>query len=824
MKQPIIHLLENQIKIINLHNDMKILQPDIAFIFIGGFYLSMSLIHFVLFLYNRHRKANLVYSIGIFIAFINYALIPLRTYPTYNNDYEKVNILLSTATNGALLFFISYYLFSSKMQGMKSLVRKLAWVYVTCFLFLIILDYENNLFNLMSYGLKALVFGVVVTICVIGLIKRIPYFPFIVMAAVLLIATEVMLAVDLFDLWDKQYPFVRVLLIIIGYTSPYFAYTAYISIDFANTSKQLVKEHIMNERLTREKYEQEIANRKFLEAQNAELEKNVEERTHEIFKQKEEIEIQSEKIKELDKIKSRFFANISHEFRTPLTLILGPIKKKLLETNEPHEQRELRTIFQNANRLLQLVNQLLDLTKIESGTLTLHARRTDLISFVKIMTDAFQSMAEIKNIQLRIESQAQKIDVYVDREKLDKIINNLLSNSFKFTPPGGQVIIFVKAFEPNEFFKKGFAEIQVKDNGIGIEAAHVDKIFDRFYQADNSATRNFEGTGIGLALTKELVEMHSGTIQVKSELGLGSKFTIQLPLGSGHFNSEVILLEDEFQDNGIAHGLLTTFDLPGGIQNNKHQTILIVEDNEDLRKYIRENLQSHYNVLEAKDGEEGCEIAFTEIPDLIVSDIMMPKMDGIQLCKKLKNDEKTSHIPIVILTAKADSQSKIAGLDIGADDYIPKPFELEELTTRIRNLIENRIRLQEKFTRQMALKPKEIKVESMDDKFIRRITEIIDQHIADSSLGVEKFAREAGMSVAQLYRKINALTGFTPNLIRDMRLQHASNLLRKKAGNIADAAYQSGFNNMSYFSKCFKDKFGRTPSDYIKDETMLDRE
>ncbi len=800
---------------------MKILQPEIAFIFIGGFFLAMSLIHFVLFMYNRHRKANLVYSCGIFIAFINYALIPVNGDANFNNDFEKVNILLSTATNGALLYFISYYLFSSKMPGMKSIIRKLAWVYVTGFIFLLVLDYESTYFNIFNYGLKTMVYGIATIVCAIGLAKKIPYFPLIVLAAVLLIATEVVMAVDLFNLWNQHYPPIRVLLIIIGYTSPYFAYTAYISIDFASTSKQLVREHIMNERLTREKYEQEIATRKFLELQNIELEKNVEERTREIFKQKEEIEIQSEKIKELDKIKSRFFANISHEFRTPLTLILGPIKKKLLESNEPNEQRELKTIFQNANRLLQLVNQLLDLTKIESGTLTIHARRTELNRFVKTISDAFQSMATLKNLQLKIENPTEEIELYVDREKLDKIVNNLLSNAFKFTPTGGQVSIKVKSFPPNERFKSGYAEIQVKDNGIGIQPEHLDKIFDRFYQEDNSATRNFEGTGIGLSLTQELVELHQGAILVKSEPGLGSQFIVLLQLGTDHFSPEALILDDESENKEIIQELLTTFDHGNGIQSGKRHSILLVEDNEDLRSYLKEILHSTYEIVEARDGEAGCEIALREVPDLIITDIMMPRIDGMQLCKKLKNDEKTSHIPIIMLTAKVDIKSKIDGLDLGADDYIAKPFDVDELQARVRGMIENRKRVQEKFTRQMLLKPKEVSIETMDEKFIRRITEIIDQHINNTSFGIELFAREAGMSVAQLYRKINALTGFTPNdLIRDMRLQHACNLLKKKVGNIADAAYQSGFNNMSYFSKCFKEKFGRTPSEFLKEEAM----
>ncbi len=799
---------------------MKVLQPDIAFIFIGGFFLAMSLIHFVLFMYNRHRKANLVYSLGIFMAFINYALIPISTDPNYNYDYEKANVILSAASDGALLYFIAYYLFASKMPGMKLLVKRLAWVYVACFFALLILNYGSPVFTAINYGLKILVYCLALSICVIGLVKRISYFPFIVIAALLLIGTEAFLAADLFGIWNGLYPPLRVLFIIIGYTSPYFAYTAYISIDFAETSKQLVKEHATNERLTREKYQQEIATRKLLEAQNLELERNVEERTREIYNQKKELEEQSEKIKELDKVKSRFFANISHEFRTPLTLILGPVKRRLSLTEDASEQRDLKSVFQNANRLLQLVNQLLDLTKIESGLLTLHVRRTDLNSFVKFMADAFRSMAELKGVQLTVNLCPHKVEVFVDREKLDKIINNLLSNAFKFIQSDGIVSVGIEVCNPSANYPDGHVEIHVSDSGIGIEPEHLTRIFDRFYQVDNSSTRKFEGTGIGLALTRELVELHKGSIHVTSEIGRGSKFTVELPLGTSHFGQEVIVLDDQLGDEIISDGALPS--VANAVNDGiKRDTILIIEDNAELRTYVKDNFREHYHLLEAKDGKEGLVVAYREIPDLIISDVMMPLMDGFQVCKSLKEDERTSHVPIILLTARADSKSKIDGLDTGADDYIAKPFDMDELKARVRNLIENRKLLQEKWAKQILLKPREVAVESMDDKFVRKATEIVEQHIPDSSFSVEVFAREIGMSLAQLYRKISALTGFTPNdLIRNMRLQYASELLRQRAGNVADIAYQSGFNNLSYFSKCFREKFGCSPSEFVKKENL----
>jgi signal transduction histidine kinase/AraC-like DNA-binding protein/AmiR/NasT family two-component response regulator len=569
----------------------------------------------------------------------------------------------------------------------------------------------------------------------------------------------------------------------------------------------------MNERLSRAKYEQELITRKVIEAQKMELEQKVDERTREISSQKKEIEEQSEKIRELDRIKSRFFANISHEFRTPLTLIQGPIKKRLAEATDPGDIREFTVIHQNTNRLLKLVNQLLDLTKLESGALALKITETELITFLKPLVESFQSLAEVKMVNFNFEYQALAIPISLDTEKVEKIINNLLSNAFKFTPAGGTVAVTVHSRKATDKFPEGFAEIQVTDTGIGIASEHLPKIFNRFYQVDNSQTREYEGTGIGLAITKEFAGLLHGEIDVKSELGSGTTFTLRLPLGHSVYGTTPIMDALENIEVTAEEQEETVFETSPGY--NAKETILIIEDNLDLRYYIRDNMPERYLVIEAADGAQGLALAMEKIPDLIISDVMMPKRDGLEVCREIKSDERTSHIPVILLTAKTDMQDKLEGLNTGADDYIPKPFDITELIVRSRNLIDNRKKLREKFATKMELKPKEITIQSLDDRFLQKVLSIAEEHINDSLFGVEQFSKEAGMSVAQLYRKLNALTGYTPNdFMRHMRLQRAADLFRQKAGHVADVAYQVGFNNLSYFAKCFKEKFGVSPSQF----------
>lgn len=504
---------------------------------------------------------------------------------------------------------------------------------------------------------------------------------------------------------------------------------------------------------------------------------------------------------EVDQLKSRFFTNISHEFRTPLSLIIGPLERMHSTGNLQASQTDVTVMHKNAYNLLTLVNELLDLSRIDAGLMTLRLASVDLHELITNITSQFASIAISRQIKLAVELNIRS-KIAADPDKLTKVINNLLANAFKFTPSGG--IIEVRVNEDNDQ-----VIIVVKDSGVGIAAKNLDKIFDRFYQVDDSATRQHEGSGIGLALARELVELHGGTIGVKSVLGEGTMFTVVLKRGNpDELPSATTQVATPVQMNDT-HIQTDEYSKVAG-----QDIVLVVEDNNDLRKFIKRCLDEQYTVIEAEDGSAGWELATEHIPALILSDLMMPGVDGLTLCDKIKHDERTSHIPFVLLTAKAEVEARIKGYETGADDYVSKPFNPTELHSRINNLINGRKLLQAKFSRAIELRPSHIKTESLDERFLKKIMSIVETNMANSAFGVADFAKEASLSTTQLYRKLHALTGFTPNeFIRHIRLHRAKELLEQKAGNVSEVAYQVGFNNLSYFSKVFKEKFLVSPSD-----------
>ncbi len=536
--------------------------------------------------------------------------------------------------------------------------------------------------------------------------------------------------------------------------------------------------------------------------------------------------MEAEKLKELDHLKSRFFANISHEFRTPLTLILGPLHDALAKISDGALAQQLQTAQRNGQRLLRLINQLLDLSKLDAGAMELKAGRANIIAFLKGIFFSFESLAAQKQLTLQFQSDYEDLEVYFEAEKLEQVFYNLISNALKFTPAEahGKITVTVarsqisllKKLPPNT----ECVQITIEDNGIGIAAERLPHVFDRFYQADNTHTREQEGTGIGLALAKEMVELHYGEIAARSEAELGTTFTVTLPLGRAHLGDariedrglKIEARESRIEDRASGEVQQTT--------NKEQRTtdqelILLVEDNADMQAYIREHLSEDYHVQEAANGVEGVAQALAEIPDLIISDLMMPRMDGNALCKKLKTDERTSHIPIILLTAKASRESKIEGLETGADDYLTKPFDAQELRVRVRNLIAQRRQLRERYTRELILKPSEIAVTPLDEKFLHRVKAAVEKHLGEEEFSVEDLAREAGMSRVQLHRKLKALTNqAASDFILSMRLQRAADLLKQNAGTIAEIAYMTGFNTPNYFAKCFRKQFGCTPSEW----------
>ena len=563
---------------------------------------------------------------------------------------------------------------------------------------------------------------------------------------------------------------------------------------------------------------------------------------------KNQVKLDAVKLKEreeMDKMKSRFFANISHEFRTPLTLISGPIDKILSKHSDEETVKQGSVIKKSANRLLGLINQLLDLSKLEAGKLELKASNSNIVSFIKGITMSFESAAERKDITLKVKAEKEEIELYFDKEKMTKIMANLLSNAFKFTPEGGEITVSLSLIPSpsgrgmSKGQGEGSVQITVFDTGIGISEEELPKLFDRFYQVDSSQTREHEGTGIGLALTKELVELHHGTISVESKLGSWTEFTVTLLVGSKHLKDEEIInepviltplergknLSEKFVDdiNLVDSSRQKVGQASQAPQNDNEinedkNIILVVEDNRDVREFIKDSLGKEFQIEEASNGEQGVRKAEQIIPDLIISDIMMPKMDGNEFTRRIKNDERTSHIPVILLTAKSEQQSRLEGLETGADDYLTKPFDTKELLIRINNLIAIRQNLQKKFSGGRIIPRKdEKKLSRIDEKFLNKVFEISEKHLPEEEFSIEEFSNEAGMSRSQLHRKIKALTGKSPSLyLRSVRLTKAKKMIEEKAGNISEIAYTVGFSSPIYFSRCFKDEFGYPPSDLVK--------
>lgn len=556
-------------------------------------------------------------------------------------------------------------------------------------------------------------------------------------------------------------------------------------------------------------------------------------------------EVESKKLKELDKMKSRFFANISHEFRTPLTLIMRPIKKVLSKIEDPQHKKDLDVAKKYAGKLQSLINNLLAISKLESGKMQLHTSETDVVKLTRNFTNAFESLAKQNNITFNFKSESKEIKAFIDREKFEQLLNNLLSNAFKFTGEGGVVEVEVGSQQSAVGKKSGhlasdcelqtvdsegsYVEIKISDTGRGIAHEHINHIFDRFYQVEQENNNYFEGTGIGLALTKELVELHHGKIEVISELNKGSTFTIYLPLGKDHLRPEEIEVDKSDKIATTEHSHQSTITQEVALinnetnENNNNQAILlIVEDNADMRTYIREHFESEYQIIEAVDGLDGYKKSTEHIPDVIISDLMMPNMDGNEFCRKVKSDERTSHIPVVLLTAKASSESKIEGLETGADDYITKPFDGKELQVRVKNLVQQRKRTRELLERKIRSSQSIIHINfadsgitSMDEQFMQKVVKVLKEHHTNPDLNIVEFGQHIGLSIAQLNRKMKALTDqSTAEFIRTFRLTRAAELIKKKSGTIAEIAYDVGFSSPSYFTECFKTHFGILPSEF----------
>ena len=525
--------------------------------------------------------------------------------------------------------------------------------------------------------------------------------------------------------------------------------------------------------------------------------------------------VESNSLRRLDQLKSRFFANISHEFRTPLTLILGQIENAMSSDIDAKVKGKLQIANRNSKRLLTLINQLLDFSKIESGNMELNAEQHNIVSFLKSLFYAFESLAESKKLKLKFESEYENMQVNYDQDKMEKIFSNLYANAFKFTPEGGEIKTTLKISDSR-------IEIIIKDTGIGIPEDRIKNIFDRFYQVDSSTTRKYEGTGIGLSLAKELIELHKGKISVNSKVGEGSEFIISFPLSDVKLEDQKIF--EVTADNSASGNRIIDHEVNNDIDDSPEQAvreeekiILIVEDNTDIRAYVREQMSDEYTFIEASDGDEGILKAKEYIPDLIITDIMMPKMNGYEFSNSIRGDEKTSHIPLIMLTAKAGIEDKIYGLESGADAYLTKPFSSKELRVRVKNLIHQREQLRKRFSKSTIIKPSEVSEVSADQKFLKKVIKCIEDNFENENFSTEKLSEEVNMSISQLNRKLNALIDQPAGqLIRSLRLQRAADLIKQDAGSIAEICYRVGFNDQAYFSRAFKKQFGYSPSEFKK--------
>lgn len=527
-------------------------------------------------------------------------------------------------------------------------------------------------------------------------------------------------------------------------------------------------------------------------------------------------EFESHHLREIEGMKSRFFANLSHEFRTPLTLIKGPLEQ-LLNGKAKGNQTELyKMALRNTEKLQNLIDELLELSKLEIESIPLNREKHNVVLIIQAIASNFNPLAEQKNISLKFVSEIETLIINLDRDKLEKIINNLLSNAFKFTHSGGNVNIELLVERENN---DSFAKILVVDNGVGIPEQHQSKIFDRFYQVEENINKKLTGSGIGLALVKELVALHNWSIELISIPEKGSTFTIKIPLSEEEANS-IKYISDEFIAEDEEQDTLNDFieeEFSTKIENHKDgkPVVLLVEDSEDVRTYITYLLENEYNLLVAENARNGLDLAVQNIPDLILSDVMMPEVDGIEFCNLIKTNKQTSHIPVILLTARVTEESRIQGLESGADDYMTKPFNYDELAIRIKNLIEQRKSLKIKFSKEINFQPVELVKNALDKQFMIKLSEHINKNIGNPNYDTDHLANDLYISRRQLHRKLIALTGHSPGeFMRTMKMKYAAKMLIENKFSVTQIAYEVGFGSPAQFTRAFKKHFNSLPSEF----------
>jgi signal transduction histidine kinase/ligand-binding sensor domain-containing protein/CheY-like chemotaxis protein/AraC-like DNA-binding protein len=520
------------------------------------------------------------------------------------------------------------------------------------------------------------------------------------------------------------------------------------------------------------------------------------------------------KLEELDKMKSEFFSNISHEFRTPLSLIINPLEKLAKDANISGRNKEkINLILKSSNRLLKLTNELMDFGKIEKNLLVPDLELCELVTFINQICRLFDNLADSINVDYKLNCSFEQLEIPVDKGMIEKVIFNLLSNAFKYTPANGMIMVNISSqqIEENEFVK-----ISVINTGEGIDKKNLNRIFDRFYQVNNLQNRNIEGTGIGLALVKNFVELHNGWVEVKSEHDVETCFEVYLPVKQENFrriDKTDTNTSNDFTSLNLYPEIKTKDNKP-----NYHYRLLLIEDEDDIRNYIIDELSEDFKIISAKNGEEGVKVANEMIPDLIITDVIMPVMTGVELCKILKNQLITSHIPIIILSAKTTIAEQIEGLEIGADIYMIKPFSIEHLKTQIIRLIQFKETVYSRYLKDNTLVPQGTVITNLDKEFIQKVIAFIEENLSDAGLNVEQISECVLLSKVQTYRKVKAISGLSiVEFIRTIRLKKAADLIMERKSSFTEISYETGFSSLSYFTKCFHDHYGKSPSEFASD-------
>ena len=572
----------------------------------------------------------------------------------------------------------------------------------------------------------------------------------------------------------------------------------------------------------------------------------------EILEQRDKLIELNKKVQQINQQQLKFFTHISHEFRTPLTLISAPIEQMIQEVNgKTYLKNKLQLVYKNTQRMLHLINQLMEIRKVETGKIELRASKGDIVKFVNNIAQSFKTLAVQKDIRYRISAMPDLIEIYFDNDKVENIIYNLLSNAFKYTagkgnidvtlsvckgyPDHSEVIPIIDKHHYKHLDIKEYVEIKVSDTGPGIDHNHVKDIFRRFYRVHNPLNYALKGTGIGLFLVKELVKAHKGLLFVETSEKGGSSFSVLLPTSANHLSMDEIIDKNHADENlqKNVHVQILSDQSENATQNpennnglvsaeqNGNALVLIIDDDLELLSIMRDYLGRNFRIIQATNGVEGLEMARKHQPNLIISDIMMPEMDGLELCNQIKNSIHTSHIPVILLTARSEVDDFIEGLESGADDYIPKPFNIKILEAKSKSLIENRSRLRKLFVQSLVPIPKEVTTTHVDEQFLQRTIKIVEKNINNPEFGVQKLAAEMCVSRSLLHKKLTAIVELSANdFITSMRLKKSALLLLQGNLNISEIAFEVGFNDPKYFSRCFKKHFGLSPSEYINGTTI----